>query len=221
MRLTTAQIKQYKKLLSTVNSPATMLNKVEQFIEEIGDVDFFTQPGLAFLRDAWIAAKFAKSRNASTIRLLALDSDWPDFEICVDDKLEKFEAVEALEDGRRRSKEYVDAEKLRLQGKPFATNDPISQWIKRANDIPRALEEACKKKIERNYPDAKQFGLVIYLNINEFGIRHQEVLEKFTHVTKECKSVFQSAWVLWKDVAHPVWQNGNQVNASPGETAKS
>ena len=59
-------------------APVEMLGYVEEVNDAAGR-HFLIQAGLAFLRDAWAAATFARIRGASAVRLV--DGEWPDFEL--------------------------------------------------------------------------------------------------------------------------------------------
>ena len=55
-----------------------------------GSKTLFSQGGLAFLRDAWIAAEFGQVETAARRRLVS--GDWPDFEVELGSEIERFEA---------------------------------------------------------------------------------------------------------------------------------
>ena len=74
--------------------------------------------------------------------------------------------------------------------------DPIENWIERANSIPKYLDEAISGKIKKNY--ASPCWLVVYLNINEYGVRQNET-EQVIAETKACYSEgFVEISILWK-----------------------
>ena len=62
-------------------------------MDSLGAINLFNQGGLAFLRDAWLAAQFAGKRDAEQVR--SLSANWPDFELKIAGRVEAFEAVEA------------------------------------------------------------------------------------------------------------------------------
>jgi hypothetical protein len=58
--------------------------------------------------------------------------------------------------------------------------------------------------------------LLIYLNIQEFGIRHQEVLASMHDATAAAKDAFAEVWVLWKDKPYRLWAAGSRVELPDG-----
>ena len=93
-----------KLRLAQWQAAAVMSRVVDDTMERIGFTNLFNQGGLAFLRDAWIAAEFGKLRKAECVRLVA--DTWPDFELAIAGATERFEAVEADDPARRRGDEY-------------------------------------------------------------------------------------------------------------------
>ena len=85
-RLTNNEIKRHKEWLSEWRSPAEMLEYVREVNEHTGRY-FLIQAGLDFLRDAWSAATFGHLRTASKVRLIG--DEWPDFELSIDDRVER------------------------------------------------------------------------------------------------------------------------------------
>ena len=63
--------------------------------------------------------------------------------------------------------------------------------------IPAVLAERASKKAAKGYSGAA--GLLIYLNINEFGIREREVEASFLDATAPAIKSFDAVWILWKD----------------------
>lgn len=175
-------------------TPLAMRTSVEAVMDSIGDKTFFYQPGLAFLRDAWIAAVFGAAREAGKVRLVS--DPWPDFELCIDGKTELFEAVEADDPDRQRGNDY------RNKASEVGEGD-VEDWVARAEQACSWLRRVCEKKKRKRYGGDVNF--VIYLNLNEYGIRQQEVEACFAPATEIVKDNFVSIWVLWKMRAYPVW----------------
>ena len=174
-----------------------MANLVDDAMDRLGSVDLFNQGGLAFLRDAWIAAEFAQIREAGHVRLVA--DTWPDFELKKNSQIEQFEAVEADAPERRRGDEFRD-------GIWEIKQDTMEDWIARAEQAPAWLEFACRKKANKRYDP--RANLIIYLNLSEHGIRQKEVESSFPTATAAVKNSFDAVWVLWKKQAYLVWKSG-------------
>jgi hypothetical protein len=75
--------------------------------------------------------------------------------------------------------------------------DPVENWIERAEAIPAALEKAITAKLAKQY-DGKMW-LVVYLNINEFGIRQDETELNIAAIKQRHVGSFGALFVLWKD----------------------
>ena len=175
-------------------TPQAMHALVEATVDNLGSTNLFNQGGLAFLRDAWIAAEFGSMRNADKARLVS--DIWPDFDLLIGDRVESFEAVEADDPDRRRGEEY----RQRIGG---VEDDPVEDWIARAEQAPAWLRAASQKKASKRY--CGRASLVIYLNLSEFGIRQAQVEACFSVATETAKDAFDAVWVLWKNRPYQVW----------------
>jgi hypothetical protein len=76
-------------------------------------------------------------------------------------------------------------------------DDPVEDWIARADAIPEALEAAIQKKIAKRYGGG--VWLVIYLNLNDYGIREQQTELIIAQVKQKYANAFDGLFVLWKD----------------------
>ncbi|MBF0333075.1 MAG: hypothetical protein HQL40_05415 [Alphaproteobacteria bacterium] len=162
-------------------------------VDDIRSATLFNRGGLAFLRDAWIAAEFGAIRKAEEVRIVS--DAWPDFELRLDGCDEKFEAVEAIDPERRRGDEY-------REGRPKVMED----WLARVEQAPEWLRDACRKKAGKGYDNrTKSVSLVIYFNFSEFGMRQSEFETCFPSATIAVKDVFKSVWILWKNKAYRIW----------------
>lgn len=198
-RLTRGEIADLNERLAQWQSPTEMARVVEEAMDRLGSNYLFIQAGLAFIRDAWIAVEFGKVLRADQVRLVG--DAWPDFELRKDDRVAAFEAVEADDPRRWRGDEYRDS-----SGQ--IEDDPVEDWIARANEAPAWLEAACQKKAAKRY--GARANLVIYLNLGEYGIRQKEIESCFPGATGSVKDSFDAVWVLWKKLAYLVWQGGNR-----------
>ncbi len=193
-RLTTSEILDLSNRLTEWQTPIEMRDLVSSTMDDLGSTNFFNQSGLAFIRDAWIASEFGWLRDATSVRLVP--DNWPDFELSIAGRVESFEAVEADNPERRRGLDY-------RHGLDEVVGDPIEDWIARAEMAPSWLKAACQKKAEKRY--SGRTGLVVYLNLDECGIRQSEVEACFPSATASVKDAFEAVWVLWKKKAYRVW----------------
>lgn len=197
-RLTKEEIVKLRLRLTNWQNPETMAS----LVEPIHSTTFHGQSGLAFLRDAWVAAEFASARKVGEVRLIP--DNWPDFELRVDDKVERFEAVEADDPKRRRGLEYSEENIGKIE------HDPVENWIARSEAAPQWIAIACGRKAAKNY--AGLTNLVIYLsNSGGYGIRDAEVKASFPAATASIKDRFESVWILWQGEAYQVWLFGRPV----------
>ena len=76
--------------------------------------------------------------------------------------------------------------------------DPGEQWVARGDFIPKFLNEAVTKKIEKHYSESKQCWLVVYLNIDDYGISQKETEAAIAEVKKRYTSSFEAIFMLWR-----------------------
>jgi len=186
-------------------APGEMNEYVDELMNSVGSKTLFNKAGTTFILEAWIAGHFAEVVGAKTVRLI--DDQWPDLEVELDDQLIRFEAIEADMPDRRRGDEYKLA--------PRMYEDPVENWVARAEAVPGALQTAVRKKRAKHY--SKHENLLIYLNIGEFGIRHREIIAAFPDATKDARDIFKSVWILWKEQAFEVWRDGEASQRVYGE----
>ena len=118
----------------------------------------FNQGGLAFLRDASIAAEFGTIRQAERVRLVA--DTWPDFELEIDGSVEQFKAVEVDRRGDECRKSTGRAE-----------HDPEETWIARAEQTPAWIAAVCQKKADKRYRGGPAWQFVSTLPSTASGRR--------------------------------------------------
>jgi hypothetical protein len=147
--------------------------------------DYFNQPQLNFLREAYVLAKFAELRGAESVRLGA--DQWPDGFIKLQGNIHNIE-VTSTHGGRKLGQEY-----RHVKG---PTLDPVENWVKRADSIPKYLDEAISGKSQKNY--ASPCWLVVYLNISEWGIRQIETEQVIAATKARYAARFADISVLWK-----------------------
>lgn len=202
-RLTKSERADLRAWLSDWRTPADMAAYVSAVNDKMGSADFFRQGGVEFLRDAWLAAEFGRHRKSSSVRLVPEREQWPDFETRAGDAIERVECAEADVPGRRRGDEYREAEKRRADGAPIAVDDPIEDWIARADQVPKALSAVVTTKIGKRY--AGRASLLVNLNISEFGIRQAQIEAAMAPAMEPALPHFQRVWILWKVRLYGPW----------------
>lgn len=132
---------------------------------------FFDQAGVDFVTEAFAAARFASLRDIREVRLV-LDSR-PNFELLMPTGVERWELTEADILDRKRGEDYKIFLHNAMLDESCLEHDPVEDWHIRADQIPYALERSTVRKAGKEYsPDTR---LLIYLNINEYRIRQQEI----------------------------------------------
>src|SRR5882762_195717 len=91
------------------------------------DPDFFLQPQLKFLHDAYVLAKFAARIGADQVRLADRRDQWPDGFVRVSKHTIKVE-VTSTHGERKLGEEYREPRGMRF--------DPVEAWHARADSIP-------------------------------------------------------------------------------------
>jgi hypothetical protein len=148
----------------------------------------FKSPGTKFLLDAWIVAEFTLHKDVDRVRLSAISEQWPDAYAGIGANVKYIEATSADIKGRKIWAEY------QFEGERKA--DPV-QMIERAEEIPVALERAIRDKVEKHY--GSKAWLVVYLNINEYGIRQVETEKAIIDIKQKYIGCFDDLFVIWKD----------------------
>lgn len=198
-RLTRTELSGHRAWLSEWRAPADMAAHVAAVNDAMGSADFFRQGGVEFLRDAWLAAEFGRHRQSEAVRLVAEREQWPDFEARGGGVIERVECAEADVPGRRRGDEYRQADSDQLA----AVDDPVEDWIARADQAPATLATTIAVKIGKHY--GAQASLLVYLNIGEFGIRQAEIEAALAPAAAPALVHFQRVWILWKARLYGPW----------------
>lgn len=176
--------------LSAWHSPAKFQATVKTLHRRSSPKMIFNNPRQKFLLDAWTLAKFAvRLKAVDQVRLSGPNEQWPDGYVRADGKIKNVEITIALMPGRKMGEEYkVDT------GIEF---DPVEDWVARADAIPQALEKAIGKKIAKRYGSGA--WLVVYLNLDEYGIRQNQTELVIAQVKRQHAQAFVGLFVLWKD----------------------
>jgi len=202
MRISKQEIFEFRFRWSNWRPPGELMAEVDGLRRQIGGEDFFNQAGLNFIRDAYGAAKFGRSRNARLVRLH--NDERPDFEIQFHDgKIETFEFTEAQIPGRRRGAEYDGntREPVMVPVETWPTKNQIFEIVRSAAKI---KGEKAKALAARGTPYPQDVGLLIYLNIFEFWSENErkQIAEVFSDAIEPSKEEFSTVWILWHDALY-------------------
>lgn len=179
-------------------------NRVDALNLTVDSEQLFNDPRADIIQEAIAASVFAQCVGASHINLI--NATRPDFELVIDGHTYQFELTEADLEGRVRGKEYAS-----MTGDTEVLDDPVEEWEKRAFLIPKALWNAAKNKLGKDYSPST--NLLIYLNINEYGAYQDNIEQIMATSTANAKDKFHRVWVLWKEKAHLLWDKGERANA--------
>jgi hypothetical protein len=175
--------------LATWQAPDVFRQRVHALNKRCRSSEFFNDPHHKFLRDAWTIAEFTRHKPVDLVRLTAEDERWPDGQVRVGSTIENLEAAIALVPGRRLGAEYRFPSRAEL--------DNVDNWVERAAVIPAALDKAITDKVAKRYGSST--SLLVYLNINEYGIRQAETEAAIAEVKQRHAGSFAALYVLWKD----------------------
>lgn len=202
-RMTDQELKTRRRWFHDWHQPSKVLVRVNRLMDDAGGEALFNDPGLKYLQEAWVAGKFGSAVGANAVRLVS--DNFPDFEMRLGDVVHSVEITEADLEDRRRGDEYRN---------PRVRNDPVEEWAVRAARIPAELSRVATAKSKKGYPQGTQ--LLIYLNPQEFGIRHEDILGSMHAATAAAKNAFAEVWVLWKDKPYRLWAAGKRVELPNG-----
>ncbi|MFK5980372.1 MAG: hypothetical protein QM488_15935 [Rhizobiaceae bacterium] len=199
-RLTQQEIDLHRNWLEQWQEPASMLAYSDNVMDKMCSDHLFNQSGVGFLMEAFAAAEFAIYRSANHVQLMS--EDRPDFELRVNNKVEKWELTEGDIPGRKRGLEYriPKSEKFQFE------DDRVEDWHVRADQVPEILRACATKKAGKNYPQGTR--LLIYLNISVYGINQKEIEDCMAEATSPAKVAFQEVWVLWNREGYRLWVEG-------------
>jgi hypothetical protein len=177
--------------LSAWHSPSTFYALGRTLRQGHSTRELIKNPRLKPLRDAWPLAEFSlRHKGVERVRLAGPKDQWPDGYVQVDRVIKNVEVTIALMPGRRMGDEYeLDCDSIEF--------DPVEDWIARADAIPQALETAINNKIKMHYSDPT--WLVVYLNLDEFGIRQHQTELVLAQMKERHARAFDRLFILWKD----------------------
>jgi hypothetical protein len=186
--LSTNEVPKAHDDLAMWRCPADFCQAVVGLHKRCRSRDLFNDPKMQFLRDAWVLAEFVECMPVDQVRLADRSERWPDGYVRVGNETKKIEITSANLPGRRLGNEY------KFSGKPEL--DPVDNWMERAGAIPGALEKAISAKVAKRYGSA--MWLIVYLNINEYGIQQAEVERAIIEIKHRHSASFEGLHVLWK-----------------------
>lgn len=190
--LSNAEVRQARIELAKWHLPTQFRSLVRSLHRRIHSSDYFSRPDLKFLQDAFVIGEFVHRKPVEEVRLALESERWPDGFVRLADKVHKVE-VTSTHGGRRLGDEYRRSDKTTFE------RIEVEELARRAALIPQALTKAIEAKIAKQYADAHSAWLVVYLNINEHGIRQVETERAIEAIKQRFASAFESLFVVWKE----------------------
>lgn len=188
------ELQQAHSSLTVWRSPSDFHSAVEALHQRAPSKFLFNNPRLKFLIDAWTLAEFAlRLRTVERVRLAGIKDGWPDGYVRTGGTTKNVEVTSVHLPGRRVGEEYKCDTGMEIE------DDPVEDWIENANAIPTALDGAIRKKIAKRYAGASRCWLVVYLNLNDYGIRQKQSELAIVQVMQHHAGTFERLFVLWKD----------------------
>jgi hypothetical protein len=173
--------------LARWQSPDMFKAAVDALCARCESKDWFNRPQLKFLHDAFVLARFARLQHLDHVCLAEPSAQWPDGFVRVAGKTHNIE-VTSTHGGRKLGEEYRQVRGPKM--------DPVEDWVARGDSIPRYLDETISAKTKKRY--GAPCWLVVYLNINEWGVRQKETEAAIADVKTHYASSFEAISVLWK-----------------------
>jgi len=179
-------------------SPGEMSARVDALGDLLGN-DAMQRRGRAF-REAFIAARFARTAEQDQVRLLHETNDGvtPDFEVRRGDYCNRYETTEADVPGRRRQLEYRDPAPPGIEPMIFTSLDVMVPYI----------QGLVAKKASKPYRDCT--GLVLHLNPPMFSFQPSFRTTQMREATEPAAAAFREVWVL-RDQGVLLWKDGSFV----------
>ena len=168
--------------------PAEFKRITDAVCVRLGSSAWFNNPRLKTLHDAYVLARFASRLSVDRVRLSSRAEQWPDGFVKIDGRSHNVE-VTSTHGGRKLGEEYRNpSEEWRY--------DPVEDWVARAESIPSFLDGAIGRKRKKRY--SSPCWLVVYLNINDNGIRQKQVEQAIAATKVRYGAEFEAITVLWK-----------------------
>ncbi len=185
--LTRDELHAARACLAKWQAPVDFANATKALCDRCGSEDWFNRPHLKFLHDAYVLAELVSLTPLDSVRLAGPSEQWPDGHVKVSGKTHNIE-VTSTHGGRKLGEEYRSVK--------APTLNPVSDWAARAESIPDFLDESMNAKSKKNY--SSPCWLVVYLNINEYGIRQSETEQAIRAIKARYAGSLATISVLWK-----------------------
>ncbi|MFQ5973703.1 MAG: hypothetical protein ACE5Q3_15350 [Alphaproteobacteria bacterium] len=189
--------------------PAEFFDLVCNHNDSVQQDEFFNNPKLKPLREAYAAAYFAAIRAQSKPCLLRLVAgEFPDFELSIGEDVLKFELTEADRAGRRRGQEYREAAAREVA--ELAPETELFDPGEEERAALRAIERALELKARKHYRPPPH--LLVYVNFFTFQKSPLTGLE-WAGLAKPWHDRFASIWLLWGAKVVRCWPNPAMIVA--------
>jgi hypothetical protein len=186
--LTDAERRQGHDNLARWLPPQEFSQITESLCARCQSPEWFNNPHLKYLHDAYVLAHFAQAHAFDLVRLAGPSEQWPDGYAKLGARVHNVE-ITSTHGGRKLGVEYREVDET-------PKFDNVKDWVARGESIPRFLEEAISAKRKKRY--SSPCWLVVYLNISELGIRQKETEQAIAAVKDRYAQFFEAITVRWK-----------------------
>jgi hypothetical protein len=186
---TDGELQAGQEKLTIWQPPKQFRDTTEGLCSRCRSSEYFNRPQLKFLHDAYVLAEFIRLQPVESVRLASRSDQWPDGFVKLQGRVRNIEVTSA-HGGRKLGREY--------RGVSAPTLDPVSNWIARADSIPKYLDEAIGSKSRKKY--SSPCWLVVYLNINwpyANDIRQRETTQVIAETKARYAGSFEAISILW------------------------
>lgn len=174
-------------IFSDYYDPLVLLEIAERENKKIPNDRFFNDPKYQKSMEMWCAAVFGvgfnQFRGECEIKLHKAGA--PDFFLKFNEQIFEFELTEVLAEGRKRGKEFKELKNNFCDAIPYKP-------AMGAQEGPKWIKEAIKRKIGKNYSNKSTLNLLIYANFHADNLLREKILDE----TKELNNFFSSIWIM-------------------------
>jgi hypothetical protein len=200
------ELEAYRASLPQWQAPTEFVATVDELMSRAGGLQFFNDPHIKFVANAWVASKIAIARQATAVRLVPEGERWPDCQLRLGNKVWGYEITGADKEGRRPGEHY----KVAAQREAAVE---LHDWASDLAQVPGAIRRAAELKAAKHYP--RSVGLVIYSLIGNYdwsGDYGRNDVEAAMHeATSQAKDAFLEVWVRWGGRLYLLWDHSKRA----------
>lgn len=169
--------------------------RVEANIGALESRAFLTRPEHKRLREMWCASRLLTGYSgiyaAAEVAIEDVDEQREyDFYLVIENEWLPFQIVEVLDAGRRRGDEYREMSRAQVE------KHHRNRGLEGVEYGMTRVREELQKKIDKNYANADQLHILLYLNVNVAGFEWGALRDASAQAT----TTFSSIWAVTQDI---------------------